>query len=87
VSLTYSLVCDAAKLQVWVGQGHGGKMTSFYSGEEATMRALGCFLEKTRGKAVHLRCDDRRTRHHDYRAIADATQDEGGRWTPIYRKP
>lgn len=66
MSNTFSLCCDATRQKVWVGQGHGADMTSFYSHEESTMLKLGEFLKATLGKPLVLRCDDTDDTHLDY---------------------
>ena len=54
MSQTFHLVCHETKQEVWVGQGHGGVMTSFYSAQSKTMAALARFLAATAGKALVL---------------------------------
>lgn len=58
MSHTFSLVCKEAKLKIWVGQGKGGALISFYSKQPETMEHLRRFLQVTQGKPLVLLCDD-----------------------------
>jgi hypothetical protein len=57
MSQTHSIVCDATKEKLWIGQGTG-PMTCFYSGERKTMEALQWFLQKNREHTLRMICDD-----------------------------
>jgi hypothetical protein len=57
MSQTFSLVCKAKKLKIWVGQGWHS-MTNFYSGEPEKMQRLGRFLNETKGETLVLVCND-----------------------------
>lgn len=52
MSITYDLVCDELKLEVWIGQGYDFKC--FYSGDKEVMESLHEFLWYTKGKPVRL---------------------------------
>ena len=57
MSQGFSLVCHETKSKVLVGQGWG-TMTTFYSGEPKTMKALKVFLNDCRDKPIHFVCMD-----------------------------
>jgi hypothetical protein len=59
MSQTFSLVCHATKQTLWIGQGHGGVMSSFYYGEPKTMERLKRFLVATMGKNLVLMENER----------------------------
>lgn len=54
MSTGFYLVCHETKRHLWVGQGHEGEMTTFYSGEPDTMRLLGSFLRSRFKKPLVL---------------------------------
>lgn len=61
MSRTYSIVCPAAKLALWIGQSRTAGppgMARFYSGEPRTMDRLGRFLIQTQGKGLVVLDDE-----------------------------
>lgn len=71
MSQTFSLVCRETKQVIWVGQGHEGKMTNFYTGNPRVMDRLGDFLRATAGKNIVLVCNDLDSDHYDYEDFDD----------------
>ena len=57
MSQTFSIVCDETKQKLWIGQGHGHKMTCLYSGEKETMENIRKFLDSTMGKPLRMVVD------------------------------
>lgn len=58
MSQSFHLICDDTKQTLWIGQGHGEKMTCLYSGEPKTMEKLEAFLNHTMGKPLRFVCDE-----------------------------
>lgn len=57
MSTCFHLVCHETRQMLWIGQGHGGDMTTFYSGVPETMERLAAFLRTTRGKPLVVMSD------------------------------
>lgn len=74
MSQTHSIVCDATREKLWIGQGTG-PMTSFYSGDPETMEALHWFLQKNRDHPLRMVCEDLDETCQDYLC-----------WSGIYNK-
>jgi len=73
MSQTFSLVCDDTKQTLWIGQGHGGKMTCLYSGEPETMEKLQAFLNHTMGKPLRFSLDEDPDDYTDFEITTNET--------------
>jgi len=66
MSLTFSILCRETNKYLWIGQGHCGEMTNFYTGEPATMERLRRFLNEHKGKHLEFICNDHDEKYGNY---------------------